>query len=719
MNTKNPSPIEFLGRLLGPNLPRHLVSIDEAGVVRAATFASSDVIGLEEWIAQHNGMDNIYFSPNRLKSTCTNRKSKKEDVEAALSLHVDVDDPAALERIESFSPPPTAIVFSGGGYQAFWLLNEESKELARVERINKAIAEALGGDNCHNIDRIMRLPDSINVPNKKKREAGRVPTRAYVVDESTDWSRRYDLDDFVELEASTRLTDTALVPADVMPTSMEGLPASVSLKTRTLILHGDDPDHPIGSPRAHFTSRSEVVFRVACDLARANCEIQTIAGILVNPAHGISASVREKSRSQEYALRQADRARAVVDTAWPDVGKTGAPRPTFRNAMLASLRLGLEFSCDRFRHRNLILGMPIQEFAGELSDDACAVLRNYIIEKYHFDPGKENVRDATHTLCLENPFHPIRGYLDGLVWDGVVRLPTWLTTYLGTKPTPLNAAIGRIVLIAAVRRVRVPGVKFDTIMVLEGAQGGGKSTAIKVLAGEENFSDQEVLSLDPKSQMEALEGIWLYELAELEGMSRADTAKVKAFASRTTDQGRPAYARFKERRERQTVFIGTTNDDKYLRDTTGNRRFWPVQVGTINLEALIYDRDQLWAEAAYWEAKGESLVLPQELWPLAQKEQDARLEDDPWEDPLTKITQQDCDLVEGFLRISSKKLLTDILGVPTERQQQHHAKRLAALMRKLGWEGPKLYKMKDGSAARGYQKRVHAEEEGEADAPSF
>ena len=256
------------------------------------------------------------------------------------------------------------------------------------------------------------------------------------------------------------------------------------------------------------------------------------------------------------------------------------------------------------------------------------------------------------------------------------------------------------------------------MIVLEGGQGGGKSTAIRILAGEANFSDQEILSLDPKSQMEALEGVWLYEIAELEGLTRSDSTKVKAFLSRAVDQGRPAYARFKERRPSQSVFIGTTNDDKYLRDMTGNRRFWPVKVGTIDLEALVRDRDQLWAEAAYWEAKGESLVLPQELWPLAQKEQDARLEDDPWMDALVKITSANCDRVESFLRISSKVLLSDFLSTPTERQQQNHLKRLAGLMRKLGWEGPRPLRMADGSIERGYQ-RPEETLGGGRDYPSF
>lgn len=698
------TPREFLDQLFGPELRRHLVAISEGGDVIAATFQPTDAAGLEEWVAQHYGMDNLYFSVNRLRSSCVNRKARKEDVEAGLCLHVDVDDPKALARVAAFLPQPTAVVFSGGGYQAFWLLEVETKDLSRVERINKTIADSLGGDHCHNIDRIMRLPGTINVPNKKKRDAGRVPTQAYVVDEATDWSRRYDLDDFNELEGSVSFTGTIVSPASIVPFPLDDLPASVSEMTRGLIRDGDDISRPLGSVNAHFSSRSEVVFRVACDLARSDCSIEVIAGILLNPEHGVSASVLEKNKPADYALRQADRALVVVDSGWPDVAKNGAARSTFRNAMLALMRLGLQFSFNLFSYRKLAHGVPLQEYAGELSDDLCHKLRQMVIERFGFDPGKENVRDATHTLCLENPFHPICQYLDSLVWDGIPRVDNWLPAYLGAEPTVLNAAIGKIVLVAAVRRVREPGAKFDTIMVLESSQGGGKSTAIRILAGEDNFSDQEILSLDSKAQMEALEGVWFYELAELEGIGRADIGKVKAFASRAIDQSRMAYGRFKERRPRQNVLIGTTNDDKYLRDPTGNRRFWPLKVDTIDLDGLERDRDQLWAEAALLETKGEGIVLPRELWPLAQAEQEARMEDDPWFDELALLDPDRCDLVSGNLRITSQKILTELIGLPLEHQKQFHTKRLAGLMRKLGWEAPRPLKMKDGSVVRAYQR---------------
>jgi predicted P-loop ATPase len=151
------------------------------------------------------------------------------------------------------------------------------------------------------------------------------------------------------------------------------------------------------------------------------------------------------------------------------------------------------------------------------------------------------------------------------------------------------------------------------------------------------------------------------------------------------------------------VFIGTTNEDKYLRDMS-NRRFWPVKVDQIDLEALERDRDQLFAEATLEEEKDESLVLPEELWPAAETEQEARLEDDPWLDVLSELHPSDSDQVAGMVRVSSSRLLEFPLGLEPNRQQQFHAKRLATVMRKLGWQGPALVKMEDGSTVRGYQR---------------
>src|SRR5262249_41446927 len=151
--------------------------------------------------------------------------------------------------------------------------------------------------------------------------------------------------------------------------------------------------------------------------------------------------------------------------------------------------------------------------------------------------------DAAISLCFDNTFDPVLDYLDGLTWDGIPRIDTWLPIYLSADDTPLNREIGRISLMAAVRRVRQPGCKFDHIPVFEGPEGTMKSTAIQVLAGPENFSDQTILTASDKEQQELVCGRWLYEIADLAGMKRAEVEKIKAFVTRTHDRTRRAYGR--------------------------------------------------------------------------------------------------------------------------------------------------------------------------------
>ena len=314
----------------------------------------------------------------------------------------------------------------------------------------------------------MRVPWTVNVPNKKKREAGRTPTVAYVVEEATDWSREYEIIAFAEKAVDGPRGTTAAaaaVPSEIPLVSLDALPAEVSAETRAIIEAGDDPNNPIGTVGARYQSRSEAVFRVACDLARVGVDEVVIAGVLLNPVLGISASILANRTPPRYAMRQARRARETIGTEWPDVAKSGVPRSTLRNTLLAIGRLGLHCEFDEFHRRKVIGGRTLQEVQGELSDDGCAVLRNEIIQRFGFDPGKDNTREAANLRCLENRHHPVRDYLDALTWDRRLRVERWLIDYLGADDTPLNHAFGRLVLVAAVRRVREPGCKFDTILV--------------------------------------------------------------------------------------------------------------------------------------------------------------------------------------------------------------------------------------------------------------
>ena len=233
-------------------------------------------------------------------------------------------------------------------------------------------------------------------------------------------------------------------------------------------------------------------------------------------------------------------------------------------------------------------------------DHAVTQLRNYILDTYRFDPGDQHVRDAIAALGLEHKFHPVCDYLDGLKWDGIKRIETWLTTVFGAEDNAYTRVVGRVWLLAAVRRVRHPGCKFDTALMFEGKQGIAKSKALRILAVNDVwFSDIDVLGLPMKEQIELTEGTWINELGEMESVRRGkENEKIKAYLSRQRDKSRMAYGHLTETRPRQCVFAGTINYEQYLKDETGSRRYWPIATnGEANLEWLREWRDQLWAEA--------------------------------------------------------------------------------------------------------------------------
>jgi predicted P-loop ATPase len=407
---------------------------------------------------------------------------------------------------------------------------------------------------------------------------------------------------------------------------------------------------------------------------------------------GARSAVREAARPNGRSRH--NKALVLVERmalGFPDMANNGSIRNTCNNIRHAISKMGLRCEYDEFHDKLLIGGQSIGEYAGELSDHTCLVVRRMIEEHYEFDPGREKMFDAAVQLCLEHRFDPIVDYLDSLKWDGVNRVDRWLTTYLGAADTALNQAIGRIALVAQVRRAKQPGCKFDQIITLEGPEGGLKSSALAVLAGgSENFSDQTILGKDDKEQQELLRGVWVYEIADLSNIRKAEVEHVKAFASRTHDRARPAYGRTVINLPRRGVIWASTNNSGYLKSQTGNRRFWPFAVGRIDIEGLKRDRNQLFAEAVKLEAFGMPITLPEELWGAAAEQQERRREVDPWEDALREVRGT---LVGGERRVFTRELLEINLSIPKERQHNQHTKRVADCMRILGWDGPDVIRI--------------------------
>jgi predicted P-loop ATPase len=362
---------------------------------------------------------------------------------------------------------------------------------------------------------------------------------------------------------------------------------------------------------------------------------------------------------------------------------------SLENTLTAIYRLKVACSYDIFHDK-----MKVCELS--LDDTVALRVRNRISETCRFEPSTQTTFDALKIRCHENAFDPVVGYLAAMQpqFDGVPRLDTWPMVYLGAEDNPLNRAIGRKMLIAAVRRARQPGCKFDHIVVLEGPQRSGKSTALKILAGAGNFKDAEIVSLNGREQQELVTGVWIYELSELAGLRKTDVERVKLFASKTDDSARPVYARSNEDRPRRCIFVGTTNDTEYLQDPTGNTRFWPVLTGTIDLAALERDRDQLWAEAALAEATGEPLIIPEELWGAAAERQNERFIGDPWDDRLEGLERlapqipSEIMKVGGEWRVSRNYLLTTMLNFDFKSVRGTDGRRLSASMHRLGWKGP-------------------------------
>jgi len=389
----------------------------------------------------------------------------------------------------------------------------------------------------------------------------------------------------------------------------------------------------------------------------------------------------EKWQSKRKIRGGATTAEPDEPLIWEATDKNGRPLATCANARRALLALEVKFRYDVFHDKNIVEGKIALQLAN--LDLVVADLRRKIHAAFGFDPGKHNTIDAVEQLCVRNKFNLITDYLDALRWDGTPRLDRWLITYLGAEDTDLNREFGRLALIAAVRRARQPGTKFDPIIVLKGPMGSRKSMAIETMAGPDNFSDQTILGVRDREVQELLAGVWLYEIAELSNIRRTDVEHMRSFVSRTVDRARKAYGHFRVDLPRTPIFFATTNNDRYLKDA--DRRFWPVKTTTIDIEALKRDRDQLWAEASMREPDA-SIILRQELWGAAGVEQEAREEHDPWEDKLANA----CGTIEqGEERVSTTDLLETVLGIHVSKQRDIDYKRLGKCMRRLGWNGPK------------------------------
>lgn len=407
------------------------------------------------------------------------------------------------------------------------------------------------------------------------------------------------------------------------------------------------------------------------------------------------------------------------EIAW-NTGPQGQVLKTFNNLInfLREPRYGLRkiFAFNEFTGRvEFVRPAPwhrarMPKFPG-VGDNDLKLLKGYLATRCGFDASVISIEEAVTNVAYHDRFHPVREYLFGLKWDGKARLDTWLHDYLGVEDTPYSRACARKTLCAAVMRATHPGVKFDHVLVLEGAQDVGKSSAIEILGGP--YASDAPIDPHSRDTVDAMQGRWIIELAEMEVVRRVDEEALKAFITRKTDRVRLAYGRTTGEYPRQSIFIATKNpraDGTYLKDDTGNRRWWPVRcepnhgLGQVDFKGLKEVRDQLFAEAMVrmQTAPGERLYMEtQELKDAAKAEAAQRHAEHEWTESIARwIERLDAQPETRRDFLTSRDIFVDGMGSADRALDRKSTLAIAQVMRALGWE----HKLKwiNGRAIRGF-----------------
>lgn len=446
-------------------------------------------------------------------------------------------------------------------------------------------------------------------------------------------------------------------------------------------------DKVLVSKRSGDSSRSAVAFRKGAALRRSGSTFDQMAEALRNDPEtvewcrekGEADGERQLHRIWDKAARHAWLARCQYDSK-------GNLRSNLANALVA-LREAPELQ-DRFGYDEMLraplLVKPLQGSTANsephpVCDEDVTTVQEWLQLAGLTSVSKDTVHQAVDLCAKERAFHPVRAYLSGLRWDGKERLSEWLHVYLGAENTQYTRGIGPRFLVAMVARIFHPGCKADYMVVLEGPQGGLKSTACAILGGQWFSDNLPDIRSSGKDVAQHLNGKWLIEVAELSALGRAEAATLKAFVTRQVERYRPSYGRKEVIEPRQCVFIGTTNKATYLRDETGGRRFWPVECDRIDIEALIQHRDQLFAEAVALYRDGT------QWWPdqtfeaqHISPEQESRYEADVWEEAISTFLEGKSQTT--ISEVAKKALRIDMPKLGTTEQR-----RIAAALERVGW----------------------------------
>lgn len=366
---------------------------------------------------------------------------------------------------------------------------------------------------------------------------------------------------------------------------------------------------------------------------------------------------------------------------WPEGSYGGSPLPTFLNT-IAGVVAAIDVRFNDFTHIPELCASFLGGHWRTVNDEVIALIRDFFLEAYRFNPSRPMLVEALKHVAWRNRFNPVADEFRALKHDGEERIDMFFITYGGARDTKLNRAIGRLFWLCTVSGALFPGRDCQTMIIVIGPQGTHKSSMLRVVAGDPSrFTDQDVIHLPPERQQEALRGRLIVEASELGGLDRQSVERNKAFLSRTHDRARPAWGTFVVDQPRTFTMVGTSNEMQVLRDTTGNRRFLPIETKRFNLDAIRRDREQLLAEAVALYEPGMPLCLPEELWDAAAKRQQRHLVDDPLDEVLAAL--------EGTVRKGEQRLpiaaCWELLEIEPHSRTPAMKRRIVEAMRRLGW----------------------------------
>ena len=662
------------GRKVGPFVRHFGIGDVDIMVDTAATWAQQEHVNVYAPLAVFRG------------DLDRHSKGDEQHVVATLALVVDLDNdkgelPLNVLPLEA----PYIIESSSGNFQPVFpltrsLANGEAKALAG------ALSDCIGGDaGTKDLSHVWRVPGTFNWPNRKKLERGR-PAEPQPVRVAKPFTGK-----LVEPEAlQAALTAKSNEPSGKAKNKSKS--TGNEALDRLLKLCGAELTMLLRAAPAANEDRSATAFRIVRRLIRKDFSDAEIQRLIEAHPHGAGARYAEgKDLAADITrIRQKVQSGAWTSTAQPAwlgmcLTERSKPMSTLANVMIA---LRNDPAVKDALAYDEMLRMPMLMHACDedpdftprpVTDDDVSHLQEWLQQAGLRRAGVLTLHQAVALRASERAFHPVRDYLEALVWDGEPRLATWLHRYLGAEANPYTEAVGRMFLIAMVARIYQPGCQADYMMVLEGSQGELKSTACRILGGS-YFSDHlPDIAIGGKDVSQHLRGKWLLEVTEMHAMGRAETALLKAFITRTVERYRPSYGRRETIEPRQCVFIGTTNKSVYLRDETGGRQFWPITCGRIDVEALAKDRDQIFAEAVQLYHAGTP------WWPSRQfeqkhiaPEQDDRYEADIWEDKIVEF-------LHGLDKTTVGEIARNGLFIETPRLGTSDQRRITAILEHLGW----------------------------------